>query len=226
VQNIQHEGSSVVKERQEKPHVHAAVLSPDDRFLLVPDLGTDKVYQYRVDASQHQALKPADAPFLTTKPGGGPRHLAFHPNGKYAYLVLELEASVMALDYNDGKLAGKQTISMVAPDFKGRLSGADIHVSPDGKFLYASNRGDANEIAIYAIDNQGKLTFVNRQSVLGKTPRNFVIDPTGNFLLVANQNTSEVIIFKRDVKTGLLTATGEKIEASKPVCLKFVAIGE
>ena len=225
-QLVQHEGSSVIKERQEKPHVHAAVLSLDDHYLLVPDLGTDKVYQYRIDASQKQILVPSDDPFMAVKPGGGPRHIAFHPNGKYAYLVLELDGSVMALDYHDGKLEAKQTISMVTPGFKGRLSGADIHVSPDGKFLYASNRGDANEIAIYSINKKGRLTLVDRQSVLGKMPRNFVIDPTGKFLLAANQVTNEVIIFKRDKKTGLLTATGKKIEVDKPVCLKFVALGE
>lgn len=226
VQTIQHEGSSIVKGRQDKPHVHSVVLSLDDRYLLVPDLGTDKVYQYRIDAVQEQVLMPADVPFLAVKPGAGPRHLTFHPNGKYAYLVLELEGAVMALDYRDGKLAAKQTISMVPPDFKGQVSGADIHVSPDGKFLYASNRGDANEIAIFSIDKQGRLTFKSRQSVFGKTPRNFVIDPTGNFLLAANQNTNEVIIFKRDKTTGQLTPTGKKIEADKPVCLKFVAVGE
>jgi len=225
-QVIQHEGSSVVKERQEKPHVHAAVLSLDDRYLLVPDLGTDKVYQYRVNATQKQILEPSDIPFLAVKPGGGPRHLAFHPNGKYAYLVLELDGSVVALDYHDGKLEAKQTISMVTPDFKGRLSGADIHVSPDGKFLYASNRGDANEIAIYSINKKGRLTLINRQSVLGKMPRNFVIDPTGRFLLVANQVTNEIVVFKRDNKTGLLTPTGKKIEVEKPVCLQFATIGK
>lgn len=224
-QIIQHEGSSVVTDRQNKPHVHSVVLSPDDRYLLVPDLGTDKVAQYRVDASQSAMLMPASVPFLAVKPGGGPRHLTFHPNGKYAYLVLELTGAVMALDYSDGQLKEKQTISMTGPDVTGRVSGADIHVSPDGKFLYASNRGDINEIAIYSIDKKGMLTLVNRQSVLGKTPRNFAIDPTGNFLLAANQNTNDVIIFKRDKKTGLLTPTGKKIEVDKPVCLKFAAIG-
>jgi 6-phosphogluconolactonase len=184
------------------------------------------VYQYKVNATQKDILTPADEPFLAVKPGGGPRHLTFHPNGKYAYLVLEMEGAVMALDYRDGKLEAKQTISMVAPDFKGQLSGADIHVSPDGKFLYASNRGEANEIAIYSIDKNGNLTMVGRQSVLGKTPRNFAIDPTGNYLLAANQDTREVIIFKRDPKTGLLTPTGQKIEVDKPVCLKFVVIGQ
>ena len=113
---------------------------------------------------------------------------------------------------------------MVAPDFKGKVSAADIHVSPDGKFLYASNRGEANELAIYSIDKAGKLTFVGRQSVLGRIPRNFAIDPTGKFLLAANQDSNDVIVFKRDLKTGLLTPTGKKIQVEKPVCLKFVGI--
>jgi 6-phosphogluconolactonase len=225
VQNIQHQGSSVVKERQEKAHVHSVVLSPDGRYLLVPDLGADKVFQYFVDVTKPQALTPADQPFTAVKPGGGPRHLTFHPNGKYAYLVLELEAAVMVFDYNNGKLDAKQTITMIAPDFKGKGSAADIHVSPDGKFLYASNRGEANELVIYSIDNAGKLSLVGHQSVLGKTPRNFAIDPSGNFLLAANQDSNDIVIFKRDISTGLLTPTGKKIEVDKPVCLKFVGIG-
>lgn len=226
VQNIKHEGGSVNKDRQEKPHVHSVVLSPDDRYLLVPDLGADKVFQYRVDVTKPHGLTPAASPYTAVKPGGGPRHLTFHPNGKYAYLVLELVAEVMAFDYKDGTLAAKQTIRMTAPDFKGRVSAADIHVSPDGKFLYASNRGDANEIAIYSIDKVGKLSFVGLQSVLGKIPRNFAIDPTGNFLLAANQDSNDIVIFKRDQKTGRLTPTGKKIQVEKPVCLKFVGIGE
>jgi 6-phosphogluconolactonase len=225
VQNIKHQGSSIVKERQDKPHVHSVVLSPDGRYLLVPDLGSDKVFQYKVDVSKPQALTPAAIPFTNGKAGGGPRHLTFHPNGKIAYLVLELEAAVMVFDYKDGALKEKQTITMVAPDFKGKVSAADIHVSPDGKFLYASNRGEANELAIFSIDNTGKLTFVAHQSVLGKIPRNFSIDPTGNYLLVANQDSNDVVIFKRDLKTGLLTPTGKKIQVERPVCLKFVSIG-
>lgn len=225
VQTIQHTGSSINKERQESPHVHSTMLSLDEKYLMVPDLGTDRVYQYKIDTNQEEVLSPVDEPFLSVKPGGGPRHLAFHPNQKYAYLVLELTGSVMALDYNNGKLKAKQTISMVKPDFKGRLSGADIHVSPDGKFLYASNRGDANEIAIFSINKKGKLKSVGQQSVLGKTPRNFVIDPTGKFLLAANQDTNDIIIFNRDKNNGLLAPTGKKIEVDKPVCLKFVEIG-
>lgn len=224
-QNIQHEGSSINKNRQEKPHVHSVVLSPDDRYLLVQDLGADKIFQYKVDVTKPKALSPAETPFTSVKPGGGPRHLAFHPNGKYAYLVLELEAAVMAFDYKDGKLSHKQTITMLSEEFKGNVSAADIHVSPDGKFLYASNRGEANEIAIYSIDKKSRLTLIGNQSVLGKTPRNFAIDPSGNYLLAANQESNDITIFKRDLKTGLLTPTGKKIEIDKPVCLKFVKTG-
>lgn len=226
VQTMQHEGSSVNKARQEKPHVHSVVLSPDERYLLVPDLGTDKVYQYKVNATKEQILTPAAEPFLAVNPGGGPRHLVFHPNGKYAYLVLEMQGAVLAMDYQNGKLEAKQTTSMVTHGFKGSLSGADIHISPDGKFLYASNRGDANEIAIFSINKLGMLSLIGRQPVLGKMPRNFAIDPTGKFLLVANQVTNDIIIFKRNPRTGLLTPTGKKIEVDKPVCLKFAAIGE
>jgi len=224
VQTIKHEGKSVVADRQEKSHVHAVVLSPDNQYLLVPDLGTDKVFQYKINPASEKIVTPATTPFFDVKAGGGPRHLTFHPNGKYAYLVLELEAGVMALDYSNGKLSEKQTISMLTPDFKGRRSGADIHISPDGKFLYATNRGEANEIIIYSIDSQGKLSLIKQESVQGKIPRNFAIDPSGNFVLVANQESNDVIIFKRDAKTGTLTTTGKKIEIGKPVCLKFAAI--
>lgn len=224
IQTIKHEGNSVNKDRQEKPHVHGAVLSPDNRFVLVPDLGTDKVNIYSVSATQDQMITSATPAFVSVKGGSGPRHVIFHPNKKFVYLIQELDASVTAFDYQNGKLSAKQTVSMLLADFKGDVGAADIHVSPDGKFLYASNRGDANEIAIFAIDKSGKLNYVNRQSTLGKTPRNFVIDPTGNFLLAANQNSDTVVIFKRDAKTGLLTDTGRKIAVDKPVCLKFVLV--
>lgn len=221
IQTIQHEGSGPNKGRQEKPNVHAVVLSPDNRYLFVPDLGTDKVNIYRVDATKAQPLSPAGE--AVVKGGSGPRHLTFHPNGKFAYLIQELDASVTAFDYKNGTLSSKQTISLLAPGFQGKVGAADIHVSPDGKFLYGSNRGEANEITIFAIGKDGKLTYAGRQSTLGKTPRNFVIDPSGNFLLAANQDTNDVIIFKRDKKTGLLSDTGKKIEIDRPVCLKFVA---
>lgn len=224
-QIVQHYGSSINKERQESPHVHSVVLSPNEDFLIVPDLGVDKIYQYRVRPTQKNILIPAKKPFLATENGGGPRHLEFHPNGKNAYVVLELQGAVQALRYKNGNLKAMQTISMVTSNFEGRLSGADIHVSPDGKFLYASNRGSANEIAIYSINKKGKLNLVGRQSVLGEMPRNFVIDPTGKNILVANQNSNEVVIFKRDALSGLMTPMGEPLQVDKPVCLKFVSIG-
>ena len=224
VQVIQHEGSSVNKGRQEKPHVHAVVLSPDNRYLMVPDLGTDKVNVYRYEDGKDKPLTPASPPFATVTPGGGPRHLTFHPNGKYAYLILEMQGAIAAFDYKNGTLTPKQDFTMLAPGFTGKVGAADIHISPDGKFLYGSNRGEANEIVIYSIGKDGKLTYAGRQSTLINTPRNFAIDPTGNFLLAANQNSNDVVIFKRDKTSGLLTPTGKRIEVDKPVCLKFVSM--
>jgi len=223
-QTIQDEGSSIYKPNQDKPHVHAAVLSPDGHYLLVPDLGTDKINIYNIEEGKPQPLTPAAQPFASVKAGGGPRHLTFHPNGKFAYLVQELDAMVTAFAYSNGKLEAIQSLTMLPDGFVGKVGAADIHTSPDGKFLYASNRGDANEIVIYAIDSNGKLSYTGRQLALGKTPRNFAIDPSGNFLLVANQNSDEIVIFKRDQKTGLLSPIGAKITVSMPVCLKFVAL--
>ncbi len=223
IQSIQHEGSSIVKGRQDKPHVHSTIVSPDGHYLLVPDLGTDKVNIYKIE-DKKEPLSAGAQPFAELKPGTGPRHLTFHTSGKYAYLVQELEAMVTAFSYKDGKLEAIQSITMIADGFKDKVSAADIHCSPDGKFLYASNRGDANEIVIYSIARDGKLTLAGRQSTVGKTPRNFAIDPSGSYLLVANQNTDNIIIFKRDAATGLLTDTGKKIDVSMPVCLKFVPL--
>ena len=222
VQTIKHEGSSVNASRQDKPHVHAVVLSPDGRFLFVPDLGTDKVNIYRINTDASEPLTPSDPGFAKATDGSGPRHLVFHPNGKIAYLVQELDATVTTFEYKKGVLIPVQTLSMRAPGFGGNVGAADIHVSPDGKFVYASNRGDANDIAMYSIAKNGWLAYIGSQSTLGRTPRNFVIDPTGNFLLAANQNTNDIIIFRRDKKTGLLTDTGKRIAVDKPVCLKFV----
>jgi 6-phosphogluconolactonase len=224
IQFIQQEGSGVDKSRQKGPHVHCTVLSPDNRYLLTANLGTDKVCIYQFDAAKiSQPLTPADPAFISVKAGSGPRHIVFHPNSKFAYMISEMGGTITAFDYKDGKLFEKQMITMLSPDFKGRVGAADIHVSPDGKFLYGSNRGDANDLVVYKIDKKGKLQYIGHQQTMGKAPRNFVIDPTGNFLLVANQDSDEIIIFRRDQKTGLLTPTGGKIQVYKPVCLKFTA---
>jgi 6-phosphogluconolactonase len=224
-QFIQQEGGSIDKGRQQGPHLHCTLLTPDNRYLLTSNLGTDKVSIYKFDASKaSNPLTPAEPPFVSAKAGSGPRHLTFHPNSKVVYLIQEMGGMITVFDYKNGTLTEKQTISMLSPDFKGRIGAADIHVSADGKFLYGSNRGDANELVIYSIDAKGELTYIGRQQSLGKAPRNFAIDPTGNYLLVANQDSNEIIVFKRDQKTGLLTPTGEKIQVFKPVCLKFYPV--
>jgi 6-phosphogluconolactonase len=221
VQSIQHQGSSVNKDNQSKPHVHTTVLSPDNKFLLVTDLGIDKVFVYKLNSSGKEILSPAS--FISTRPGAGPRHLTFHPNGKFVYVVNELDGSVDAYKYNAGKLTAMQTITMLNEGFKGTIEAADIHCSIDGKFLYASNREESNEIVIYSISKNGRLKFAGRQSVLGKAPRNFVIAPSGKYLLVGNMNSDEIVIFTRNANTGLLTDTGARIPIGSPVCLKFVA---
>jgi 6-phosphogluconolactonase len=223
-QLIKHEGSSINKSRQQSPHVHSTVLSPDNKYLMTPDLGTDKVYIYNFDRTNTaNPLTPSVPAFVNVKAGSGPRHLVFHPNKKFAYLIHEMEGMITVFDYKNGKLTEKQTITMLPAGFSGRIGAADIHISPDGRFLYGSNRDDANEIVIYSIKKDGTLTYTGRQSTLGKSPRNFVIDPTGNFLLVANQNSDNILIFRRDKKTGLLTPLDKNIQIGAPVCLKFVS---
>ena len=225
IQVIQHEGSSVVADRQEAPHVHATFLHPNNKTLYVPDLGLDRVMIYDFDAKKGK-LKEAGQPFVITEPGAGPRHIDVHPNGKYAYLMEELNGSISAYRVTkEGHLELIQNVSGLPPDFNGTVGSADIHVSPDGKFLYCSNRGESNSLGILSINpSNGMLVWVDHQSTLGNTPRNFNLDPSGNFLLVANQNSDQVVIFKRDKQTGLLTDSGKRIKVSKPVCLKWIPV--
>lgn len=224
IQTIQHSGSSINKDNQSGPHVHSMVLSPDNNYVLCADLGIDRVYTYRFAAQSHSPLSEASPAYAEVTPGSGPRHIIFHPNGKYVYVVNELNGSVDAFNYSDGKLQHKQTITMLPEGFSGTIEAADIHISPDGKFLYASNREERNEIIIYSIGKEGMLRFAGRQSVMGAAPRNFVIDPSGKYVLVANQNSNEVILFQRNAVTGLLKFTGKKISATAPSCLKFITI--
>ena len=223
IQTIRHEGSSIHK-NQTAPHVHATVLSKDGDYLYVPDLGTDKINIYQVDVTKSAPLTPAQPAFVSVEAGSGPRHLTLHPRGPWGYAIQELTGLITVFDEQDGTLTAQQTVAMPAPGFEGAIDAADIHISPDGNFLYGSLRGDINELVIYSIDDQGRLTYVGRQSTMGKTPRNFAIDPTGNFLLVGNSGSNQIVIFKRDQKTGLLTPTNKKIAVGDPVCLKFVAL--
>jgi 6-phosphogluconolactonase len=221
-QTIQHNGNSVNRQRQEKAHVHATVYSPDFDLLFVPDLGMDKLMVYKADAKTGK-LSPSEPPNEEVNAGAGPRHATFHPNNRFLFLMEELSGTVSVFQLEEGKLKLVQNISAHPMDYKGAKGSADIHVSPDGKFLYCSNRGDANTIAIFSINNEtGILTPVGWQSTLGLHPRNFVIDPSGNFLLVANRDSDEVVVFTINKNSGLLTDTKQKISVPKPVCLKFI----
>lgn len=218
---IKHSGSGPNKSRQEKPHVHSTVLSPDNRFLFVSDLGTDKIMIYQFNAKKG-TLRPAEQAFAEIKPGGGPRHFSFHPNGKFAYVLEELTGSVTAFRYNSksGALTTIQQISSLPEGFTGQAGSADIHLSTDGRFLYASNRGESHTIAIYSVNEaDGKLTVKGHQSVLGKNPRNFSLSPDGKQLIVANQGSDELVIFNRDFSTGMLTDSGKRIKVPTPVCI-------
>jgi len=223
-QLIQDSGSSVNKERQEKAHVHETVFSPDYKYLFIPDLGMDKVLIYKFNSSAEKPLDPSTPPFVETPPGSGPRHITFHPNEKFAYVVTELSGMVIAYSYNEGKLSEIQTISSHPSEYKGAIGSSEIYPSPDGKFLYVSNRGEENTITIFSINSDsGKLSLVGYQPT-GNGPRHFLLDPKGNFLLVANQNSDNVVIYRRDQKTGLLKATGEEIKLPKPVCLQMTPV--
>jgi 6-phosphogluconolactonase len=220
---IQHTGSSVNRQRQEGPHAHWIDTSPDNRFAFVCDLGLDKVMSYKLDPAAG-SLAPNDPPSTGVKPGSGPRHLAFHPNGRFVYLISEMGNTVTAFAYgaDHGTLKELQTLATLPEGATTPSSTAEVEVHPSGRFLYGSNRGH-DSIAIFAIDPQsGRLTPAGHQPTRGKTPRNFAIDPTGRWLLAANQGTDNVVVFRIDPQTGSLTPNGTTLEVGAPVCLKFV----
>lgn len=221
---VRHQGSGPDSSRQQSPHVHAVYLKNGGNELFVPDLGTDKLMLYRLNTTTG-AVTPSPAGHVTADPGTGPRHIDFHPNGKFAYLMLELNSNVVAYQVNNkGGLEAIQTMSALPITYRGPQGGAaDIHVSPDGKFLYCSVRGLVNSIAVFAIDPaSGKLNIVESVYVEGEKPRNFNFDPTGNYLLVGNQNSDQIVVFKRDIATGRLTDTGNRINVGRPVCIKWI----
>lgn len=222
-QHIVHSGKGLNPQRQEKPHVHSVFFSPDEKYLLSPDLGLDQVSIYQFDPHAKEPLTPAATPFAATPAGTGPRHLVFSPGGKYLYVLEEMGGAVDVFDYKNGEVHFLQRVLTHPSDYTGQPGSADIHISPDGKFLYASNRGDENNIAIFAVSPvTGMLANVGYQSTLGTGPRNFMIDPSGNFLLVANQKTNNIVIFRRNKFSGMLDATGKQIEIPSPVCLKML----
>ncbi len=219
-QVVQHSGKGINAKRQESPHVHTVYFTSDKKYILANDLGTDKVYVYQYNLNSSNEILKLKSSF-SVKPGSGPRHLTFSKDGKFVYVLQELDGTLTTFSYFNGILKKVSETSIVAKDFKGDIGSADIHISPDGKFIYATNRGTANDISIYKILKSGKLEFVERTSTLGKGPRNFAIDPTGNFLLVAHQYTNDIVIFKRDKVTGSLADTHKRIALCSPVCLAF-----
>ncbi len=224
VQTIQQIGKGKDTARQESGHVHSTIFSPDGKFLLTANLGTDQEHIYSFDPAQSTPLsEPADS-VATLAAGSGPRHIAFHPIRQEVYILSELSGTIDAFHYDSvsGKLTHFQRLRTTPSDFKGDPGSADIHISGDGLFLYATNRGVSNTIAVFAIRKDGRLILKQVSTVKGKHPRNFVIDPTGHFLLVANRDTDNIVLFSINKKTGLLTYTGKQISIPNPVCLKFL----
>jgi 6-phosphogluconolactonase len=221
---VQHSGSSVDKERQEKPHAHWIGVSPDNRFALAADLGLDDVLVYKLDPTLG-SLTPHNPPYVQVKPGSGPRHFVFHPNGKFAYVLTEMATTVTAFswDANRGALTAIQTVPTLPRDYSGPTEAAEIAVHPSGKFLYAANRAGVDTITIFAVDAaRGTLKETGRVSTKGRTPRNFAIDPTGAFLLAANQDSGNIVVFRIDPSTGALTPTGGEEKVAAPVSIAFV----
>jgi len=220
-QVIQHSGKSIdPKGRQKSAHAHMVQFSPDHKYLICTDLGEDQIYIYNYNPTSKERILTIKN-VLKTNAGTGPRHITFSPNGKFAYLAHEFNGSITAFAYSNGNLKKIQEIGTTPKNFEGKIDGADIHVSADGKFLYETNRGDANSISVFSILPTGILRFVERVPTLGKGPRNFSIDPSGKYLLVAHQYTNDVVIFKRDKISGKLTDSGKRIEVGAPVCLVF-----
>ncbi len=222
VASVAHQGSGPDAARQERSHAHCIMTSPDNRHVIVNDLGIDKVMVYRFDAATGK-LRPGAVPFHAVTPGAGPRHFAFHPSGRFAYAINELNSTITALAYDadKGSFAQLQAVPALPADYHDESHCADLHVSPDGKFVYGSNRGH-DSIAIHAIDAAtGRLTLVGHQSTLGKTPRNFAISPSGDFLVAANQNSDTLVVFRIDRATGKLVDTGQRAEIGTPMCVKF-----
>jgi len=218
----QHSGSGPNQSRQQEAHAHSVTFSPEGSFLLAADLGIDKIMSYLVDRENKQ-LVPSDPPFTATAPGAGPRHLTFSADGKYVYVINELNSTISAYHYHaqSGALSEFQTVSSLPLEFKGSNTCADIHITPNGQFLYGSNRGH-DSLAIFKINRQsGELTPLGHSSCGGKTPRNFAVDPSGKFLLAANQNSNNVVVFRINRRDGSLNAVHE-INVSMPVCVKII----
>lgn len=221
-QVIEHHGHSIHLPQQSEAHVHCTLPSPDNKYLLVADLGMDKIFTYDFnDETGH--LKPANPPYVEVTAGTGPRHLLFSRNAKYVYAIHELGDRITVFKNDKGKLSEEQTISTAPPGFGQRNWAAEIQFSPDGKFLYAANRDPLNDLVVYRVDEKdGRLTYLNRYSTGGKTLRYFMLSPNGKFVLVGQRNGPDILMYQRDAKTGLLTAFNKKIPVTDAVCMVMI----
>lgn len=220
----QHYGSGPVKDRQEAAHAHSTTLDRRNNFVAACDLGADKVFLYKFDKVSGKLTPNSAQQFFQTKPGAGPRHFAFHPNGRAAFVINELNSSITSLAYDErrGTLKEIQSVSTLPAGWAGANTCADIKVSPDGLFLYGSNRGHDSIVSFAVEQNSGRLSFVEHVSTQGMTPRNFAIDPTGKILLAANQKSDSIVTFFIEKTTGKLRPTGNKADVPAPVCLKLI----
>jgi len=224
VQQARHEASGVNPERQAGAHVHSLVLSPDGQHLYASDLGADKVFIYRYDgASTYHPLTAAIPASVALPPGSGPRHLLFDAKGRHAYLTLEMNAEVVVFDVQDDNLVERQRLPLTERQEAAAKAAGGLHLSADGRFLYVSNRGTANEIVVFGVGKEnGELTFLQRRSVEGDHPREFALDPSDNFLLVANQKSNQIVVIRRDPRSGKLLETVQTLQQDAPSDLKFI----
>lgn len=222
-QLIEFKGSSVIKGRQDKAHIHSCNFSPDNQYIFAPDLGADKIRVFKFD--HENLLTAVDSLSIDTKKGSGPRHFVFHPSAPFAYCVDELSGTVSLYDYNNDQLSLAKTYRSYERK-QNEYASSDIHISPDGKYLYLSNRQDENSISIFRINpNNGELSLIAHQTTFGTIPRSFVIDPSGNYILVANQTSNEIIVFRRNIETGLLTKISIMTGLKSPTSLKMITYG-
>lgn len=219
---LQHSGSSVDPERQKGPNAHSVVISPDNRFALAADLGIDKIMIYQLDAANAKLIPSAAQPFVKLMPGTGPRHTVFSPDGKHFYVIGELANTITCFDYNaaSGTLTERQTIATLPVDFTGKSNTADLKITPDGKFLYGTNRGH-DSIAAYRIADDGTLNLTSIEPSLGKGPQNLLITPDGKWLLCANMPGNSVVVFQIDTASGKLTPQGQPMGMPMPSCIRW-----
>jgi 6-phosphogluconolactonase len=222
---IQHTGSSVNPQRQTHAYAHSIVVDPTNRFALVADLGVDKVFVYRFN-EKDGTLAPNSPAFVSVAPGSGARHVKFHPNGKWVYLINEIGCTVIGFNWDSAKgtLTEFQTISTLPADFKGTSACAEMEIHPNGRFLYGSNRGH-DSLAVFAIDQEtGRLSLVQHVSSQGKTPRNFAFDPTSRWIICTNHDSNNAVVFRVDETTGRLTQAGEPVAVPYPFCERFLPV--